>query len=76
MPVVERARAVVAGLRASATFETSSLHAADDVPDRVAAERVAAQEHDVDRQDDRAEADAELLRRRRRIGNHSASHTS
>ena len=34
--------------------------AADDVPARVAAERVAPQQQDVDHEDDRPEAEAEL----------------
>ena len=34
-------------------------HAADEMPERVAAERVAAEEHGVGGEDERADADAE-----------------
>ena len=56
---VERARAVVAGLT-HRRLRDFVLHAAHEMPDRVAAQRVAGKQHDVHREDQRAEADAEL----------------
>ncbi len=52
------------------------MRAADEVAERVAAERVAAEQDDVDGQDERADADAERLAARRASVNHIAFQTS
>src|SRR5262245_7613263 len=67
MAMVQRARAVVAGL-AHTRFGDFVPAAADHVTNGVAAECIAAEKHDVHGKDNGSETNAELLATGRRIG--------